>query len=230
VVDGNVKRVLSRLLMIAAAINRTSSYKQFKDAAHKLLDGKQPAAFNQAMMELGALVCLPRNPACHRCCLNTHCRAYLSEGVADYPKRESKKPVPQFRIAVGVVVRNGQLLITRRKPEGLLGGLWEFPGGRIEAGETPEAACIREIKEEVGLTIAVDRLLTQVRHAYTHFKIVMDVYLCRYLSGKIRLNGPVDYRWVTVQELDRYPFPGANHKFIPLLIKRFGGKPLGEAL
>jgi A/G-specific adenine glycosylase len=217
VVDGNVKRVLSRLFRLAAPVNSSSSSAQFQAAAADLLDVGNPGTFNQALMELGALVCVPRSPACQACPARGHCRAWLTETVADYPKRLKKKPLPHHHIAVGVVVRNTRVLITRRKPEGLLGGLWEFPGGRLENGEDPETACVREIKEEVNLNVRVDRFLTRVRHAYTHFKIDMDVYLCRYLSGRVRLRGPSDHRWVRLTELDRFPFPRANHKFIPLL-------------
>ena len=114
--------------------------------------------------------------------------------------------------------KNGKILITKRKPEGHLGGLWEFPGGKVRQNETPEEACIREIKEEVDLEIKVESLLARIRHAYTHFKIVMDIYNCVFVSGKVRLDGPVDYRWVRPEELDRYPFPGADRKFMDLII------------
>ena len=120
---------------------------------------------------------------------------------------------------MGVVFKNGRVLITRRKPSGLLGGLWEFPGGKIQKGESPGAACIREIKEEVNLAIKVDSHLSRVRHAYTHFKIVMDVFCCSYVSGRVALNGPVDHRWIKLPKLDDFPFPRANHKFFDELKK-----------
>lgn len=217
VVDGNVKRVLARLFLESAPVNQSSSHRIFKDKAEKMLVRKDPATFNQAVMELGALVCTPRNPDCCNCPIQSLCRAYQSGKVSTYPKRIKKQPVPQYHIAVGVVYKNGRFLITRRKSEGLLGGLWEFPGGKVDQKEAPHASCIREIKEEVNLKVSIDDYLTQVRHAYTHFKIVMDVYCCRYVSGRVKLHGPVDYRWITLEEIDRYPFPKANHKFIPLL-------------
>jgi len=95
--------------------------------------------------------------------------------------------------------------------------LWEFPGGKVRKNERPEAACVREIEEEVSLNVQIDAHITRVKHAYTHFKIIMDVFSCRYVSGEVQLNGPVDFRWITFDEIDQYPFPGANHKFIPLL-------------
>ena len=217
VVDGNVKRVLARLYKIDAPVNQANSHKRFKAAADKLLDSQQPGIFNQAMMELGALICTPRNPSCDICPLNRLCRAYQTNRVASFPKRQQSKARPQYHIAVGVVFKNDRVLITQRRAEGLLGGLWEFPGGKIGDGESAQAACIREIKEEVNLNVNIDRHLAKVKHAYTHFKIVMDVFCCRYISGRVYLRGPVAFRWIHLDEYKNYPFPRANHKFIPLL-------------
>jgi A/G-specific adenine glycosylase len=219
VVDGNVKRVLARLHKIRAPVNQPGSDKQFKKAAAGLLDSRQPGTFNQAMMELGALICKPRNPRCDACPLTHECRAYQTQQVADFPKRQKLKATPQYHIAVGVVFKNDRVLITRRKAEGLLGGLWEFPGGKIKEGESAQAACIREIKEEVNLDVQIDRHLVQVKHAYTHFRIVMEVFCCKYVSGRVYLRGPVAFRWIRLAEYKNYPFPKANHKFIPLLIR-----------
>jgi len=217
VVDGNVKRVLARLQKIDVPVNGSASNWTFKDEAERLLAKKEPGKFNQAMMELGALVCTSRNPNCGRCPVKGFCLAFESDATDQYPKRIKKPKTPLVHIATGVIIKGRKVLITRRKPEGLLGGLWEFPGGKVKKGETAEAACVREIKEEINLRVKTDGHLTRVRHAYTHFKIVMDVFRCTYLKGRIRLNGPVDFQWIRLDEIDAYPFPGANHKFIPLL-------------
>ena len=229
VVDGNVKRVLSRFYELSEPVNKSFSYKIFKAAAEDLLDHRRPGMFNQALMELGALVCTPKNPDCPHCPIHSLCRAYQTGCVEQFPKRIRSSKTPLHHIAVGVVYKNGRMLITRRKPEGLLGGLWEFPGGKVKEHETPEKACIREIKEEVNLDVTVDGHISQVKHAYTHFKILMDVFLCRYVDGEVKLNGPVDFQWITLQQIDQYPFPKANHKFIPLLSKkRFQNLPSGS--
>lgn len=217
VVDGNVKRVLARLYKISAPVNQSRSSRRFKKGAYRLLDSRRPGTFNQAMMELGALICKPRNPACDNCPLNQLCQAYQTGQVANFPKRQKRAATPQYHIAVGVVFKNDRVLITQRKPEGLLGGLWEFPGGKIRDGESARAACIREIKEEVNLHVEIDRHLAKVKHAYTHFKIVMEVFCCKYVSGRVYLRGPVAFSWIRIHEYENYPFPRANHKFIPLL-------------
>jgi A/G-specific adenine glycosylase len=214
VVDGNVKRVLARLLMLEAPVNASASTRLFKEAAGRLLDLKRPGIFNQAIMELGATVCKPGNPACGLCPLQGLCRALRFKKVDQYPQKLKRRAIPEYPVVAAVVAKNGKVLITRRKPEGLLGGLWEFPGGKIRKGETAEAACIREIKEEVNLNVNIDTFLIRIKHAYTHFKIIMDVFCCRYVTGRVRLNGPTAYRWINPAEIDQYAFPKANHKFI----------------
>ncbi|MDM8542558.1 A/G-specific adenine glycosylase [Desulfococcaceae bacterium HSG9] len=214
VADGNVKRVLARLNQMPNPVNQASSYRHFKAIATQLLDTTQPGQFNQAMMELGATVCRPQKPDCDNCPVQSFCQVFENNRVDKYPRRTPSKPIPEYHIAVGVVSHNGRLLITRRADHGLLGGLWEFPGGKVCKHETAENACIREIREEVNLEVKILSYITQVKHAYTHFKIVMDVFHCLYLSGKVKLNSPVDYKWITSDEISNYPFPKANHKFI----------------
>ncbi len=217
VVDGNVKRVLARFHKTDLPTNDPAAGKVFKAAADAFLEKSKPGTFNQAIMELGALVCTPRNPDCHLCPMASKCRAFQEKVVDKYPQRIKKAGIPEYRIAVGVIWKDSRVLITQRKPEGLLGGLWEFPGGKLQNGETPSAACIREIAEEVSLVVETEDRIARIRHAYTHFKIVMDVFRCIYLNGRIKLRGPVDYRWIRLPEIDRFPFPGANRKFIPLI-------------
>jgi A/G-specific adenine glycosylase len=231
VVDGNVKRVLARLLTISAPVNQGGAHSIFQAAADRLLARRRPGDFNQAMMELGALVCTPTSPNCPICPLVRFCVAHREGTVARYPRRLDSRPVPEVQIAVGVVFKNGRVLITRRPEQGLLGGLWEFPGGKLRKDESPGAACVREIKEEVNLDVTLEQPLTQVRHAYSHFRIHMHVFRCRFTAGRVRLNGPVDHRWIRIADIDRFAFPGANHKFIPLLKQRAAGatSPAGGA-
>jgi len=217
VVDGNVKRVLARLFEIKAPVNKSGSYKEFKNTAQALLDADKPGLFNQAVMELGALVCKPRNPECAKCPLQSACMAYANRRMAEFPKRVRSKPTPTYHVTAGVVFKRGKLLITCRKPEGLLGGLWEFPGGNVASGERAEEACVREIKENVNLSVEVTGFLTRVNHAYTHFKIIMDVYCCRFVSGRVKLKNAVDFRWIRVKDIENYPFPKAHHKFFSFL-------------
>ena len=217
VVDGNVKRVVARLFLIEPPVNHSAAAKLLQTKADSLLDRGQPGRFNQAMMELGSKICRPKSPLCVVCPVNDFCDAFRTARQDEFPVRVKSKPTPEYHIAVGVIYNGDYVLITQRKAEGLLGGLWEFPGGKVKPDETAEAACVREIREEVNLSVEKVDFLTRVNHAYSHFKIVVDVFRCHYRAGEVVLNGPADYRWIRLEEIDKFPLPRANHKFIPLL-------------
>ena len=216
-VDGNVKRVLARAFAVAHAVDRPAGIRALQALADDLLDRARPGEFNQAMMELGALVCRPRNPLCDSCPWAASCAALAAGAPEHYPLTSPKRAVPTARIAVGVVSRRGRLLITRRAESSMLGGLWEFPGGKIRRGETPADACRREIREETGLDVDVIEHVASVQHAYSHLKVKIEVFRCAHRKGRVRLQGPVDHRWILLEETAHYAFPKANHKFLPAL-------------
>ena len=224
VIDGNVKRVLARLFEMDVPVNRPSSYRRFHQIAAELITTNHPGDFNQAMMELGALVCTPVNPNCMACPVNSMCRANAHQSVDRFPRKNKPRPIPQVHMVIGVVFRNDLVLITRRPSKGLLGGLWEFPGGEVNAQEPPETACIRTIKQATNLSVTVETFLTKVTHAYTHFKIKADVFACTYQRGTVILRHAVDHRWIGLDALDDYPFPKANHKFFKPLKAMLAGQ------
>lgn len=121
-------------------------------------------------------------------------------------------------IGVGVIWnQQQQILIDRRRPTGVLGGLWEFPGGKIEVGETVEDCIKREIWEELGIVIAVgDRLIT-IEHAYTHLHVTLIVHHCHYKSGIPQPIECEEIRWVSLDEIDKFAFPEANFQIIAAL-------------
>lgn len=216
-VDGNVKRVLARLFRIERPADGSGGTGVFREKASELLDPSDPGTFNQAVMELGAVICAPRNPRCPVCPIAGFCAAHRSGMVEAYPRRTRPQPIPTHRVAVGVVHRGKRVLIVRRPSEGLLGGLWEFPGGKAQPGESAERTCLREIREETGIEAEILHHLARVRHAYSHFRIMMDVFECQWISGRVRLNGPAAHRWVEIEDLEGFPFPQANRRFMPLL-------------
>ena len=218
-VDGNIKRVLARLFLMDAPINDAKSGKAFQQKADALLERDAPGLFNQAMMELGAIVCRPQSPTCLVCPVNTFCEAFHTMRQDEFPKRRETKRTPEHALAVGVIYnRAGEVLLTQRQLDGLLGGLWEFPGGEIAEGETAEAACVRTIAEVVNLSVVNVQYLTRVRHAFTHFKIVVDVFRCDYEAGEVVLDGPRDAKWIEIAALREYPLPRATHKFLELIV------------
>ena len=217
VVDGNVKRVLARLLEIDTPVNRSGAHKIYLEPARQLICATAPADFNQAFMELGALVCRPRNPRCDDCPLSDSCRAYRHGRADRYPRRDPARKVPHRHLSIGVVLKKGKMLVVQRPLEGFLGGLWEFPAVPADGGSSANNDFTARLREEIGLRVAVDRKLTRIKHAYTHFKLTGDVYLCRYQRGRVRRKSAVDHRWVTFGHIIELPLHKANHKFFAVL-------------
>ncbi len=217
VVDGNVKRVLSRLFLIEMPGNSAAAKKRFRHEAEALLAPEAPGDFNQALMELGAVVCRPQNPICERCPVKTFCLAYSSNRQNELPLTSKKAKIPEFKIAVAVIRDRNKFLLVKRKPEGLLGGLWEFPGGKIQPDESEAKGCARVIKEKINLGLAQLQFVGTIKHAYTHFKIRAAVFTCQKFFGQIRLSEHEAFRWLTGEQFDSLPMHKANLKIISLL-------------
>ena len=216
ILDGNVKRVLARL--IASPRPPARELAELWWLSEQLLDPQRPRAFNQALMDLGATVCTPRNPACGSCPWRGHCAAYAAGTPAEYPVKDAPRALPFQVIGVGVVFNDrGQVLIDQRLEEGLLGGLWEFPGGKQEPGEAIEATIVRELREELAIEVAVGEALIRVDHAYSHKRLRFEVHCCRWLSGEPQALACQQWRWVDPADLGNYPFPAANARIIAAL-------------
>ncbi|QEY33476.1 8-oxo-dGTP diphosphatase MutT [Synechococcus sp. RSCCF101] len=216
ILDGNVKRVLARLLACPTPPARAGAL--FWSWSDTLLDPARPRDFNQALMDLGATVCTPRAPACERCPWRPWCAAYAAGTVDRYPVKADRRPVPHHVVGVGVVFNERrEVLIDQRLDEGLLGGLWEFPGGKQEPGEAIEATIVRELREELAIEVDVAEPLIELDHAYSHKRLRFLVHLCRWRSGVPRPLASQQVRWVAVSELERYPFPAANSRIIAAL-------------
>ena len=219
ILDGNVKRVLARL--IASPRPPARQLKVLWQLSELLLDPQRPRAFNQALMDLGATVCTPRNPSCGACPLQGHCAAYAAGDPAAYPVKDAPRELPFQAIGVGVV-RNGagEVLIDQRLNDGLLGGLWEFPGGKQEPGEPIADTIRRELREELAIEAAVGEELIVVDHAYSHKKLRFVVHLCTWLSGDPQPLASQQVRWVRPEQLADFPFPAANARIIAALLER----------
>jgi A/G-specific adenine glycosylase len=219
ILDGNVKRVLARLHAHGRPPARDQS--RFWRWSEELLDPLRPRDFNQALMDLGATVCTPRRPGCDQCPWRESCAAYASGDPSGWPVVEERKPIPFQVIGIGVVINAaGEVLIDQRLEEGLLGGMWEFPGGKQEPGESIEACVARELMEELGIEVSVEDALTTVDHAYSHKKLQFVVHLCRWISGEPQPLASQQVRWVRPEQLKDYPFPAANARIIEALLGR----------
>jgi A/G-specific adenine glycosylase len=218
VLDGNVLRVLSRLTAFSLPARTPAGKKLLFAEAEKLLAKGRAGDFNQAMMELGAMICIPANPLCDICPVRSHCQALAQNAVEQYPLKNVAKKRPHHVISAGIIWHKNKILIARRPEKGLLGGLWEFPGGKVEQGETLEFALQREIKEELDIDVAVTGKMMQLDHQYTHFTITLHVFHCAYLAGEPKAIGCIEWRWVDKMELRNLAFPRANTKIIDQLL------------
>lgn len=219
-VDGNVTRVLCRIFRIKGSPKDGAIQKKIWAIAERLVPENHAGQFNQALMELGSEICLPRHPRCGDCPVNRLCEARLHDEQDSLPTRVPKRELPFYAVAVGVIYRDGRILIDQRKPDGLLGGLWEFPGGKKRSGESLEAALRREVREELAITVRVGRPLAVVDHAYSHFRVRIHAFGCTYVSGTPHCITCADFKWVRPGDLGRYAFPAANKKIIEILRSR----------
>ncbi len=217
VLDGNVTRVLARVFRVRGDVTKAGTQKALWALARDLIPSGEASFFNQALMDLGAQICVPRAPRCLACPLYDPCEARAHDEQALLPVKAKRKPVPHHQGAVALVWKDGKLLLGQRPAQGLLGGLWEFPGGKLEENETPAACAAREAREELGIEVRVRRFLTTVQHAYTHFRVTLHAFECDLLSGEPQALGCDDWAWASPGELDRYAFPKATHKVLAAL-------------
>jgi len=223
VLDGNVIRVLARLIDLPDDVTQAAAQSRLWALAGDWLDPSRPGDYNQAIMELGQVICRPRNPRCEQCPARTHCLAYARGTQAQRPVKKKKAPTPHYEVAAGLIRDDaGRLLIAQRPLEGLLGGLWEFPGGKQEPDETLPECLRRELREELAIEVEVGDLFVVVGHAFTHFRITLHAYECRYLAGPPQKLGVHDFAWVTPDQLDKYSFGKADRQVIAALRSRSG--------
>ncbi len=216
-VDGNVKRVCSRLISAAENFSGSQSGKWITTLLRKLIPENNPSDFNQSMMELGAKICTPRSPRCGVCPLRKICRARRLGNPERFPVVQGRKTPMLQPVAVAVIHRNGRYLITRRPAGVILPNLWEFPGGKILPGETPEEACTREVYEETKIRIRVSRLLARFTHHYSHYSVDLHFFECRHVSGNVQTEKNIPFRWARPGELRRYPFPKSTLQIVEQL-------------
>ena len=223
VLDGNVIRVLSRVLDVAEDVTQPATRQRLWQLADDLVPEERPGDFNQALMELGQIICVPQAPRCLICPLADVCLARQRGTQLERPVRPPRKRTPHYDVVAAVIWRDGrpspggQFLIAQRPHAGLLGGLWEFPGGKVEPGETRAEALRREIREELAIDVEPGGFLVEVAHAYTHFRITLHAHHAAYTGGEAQHLGVADHAWVTLDEVERYAFAVTDRKIIAAL-------------
>lgn len=213
VLDANIRRVLMRLIRIRSQAN-TRNDRAFIQFLMLHLPEKNSSLFNQALMELGALVCKPKNPLCLLCPITEFCRAFETGEQEIIPLPRQRK-YQKIEAVMAIIKKEKRVLIQKRPSKGLLADLWEFPGGKRKSNESLIQALRREIKEELGAEIEKEKYLTKVHHSYTQFQVTLHAYGC-ILKNRPRLRGK-NRRWVSLRGMRRYPFPSGSVKIIHFL-------------
>ncbi len=223
-VDANVERIAARLRDLEEPVKSAPGKKAVADWALRFLDEKRPRLCNEALMEFGELVCTPKNPRCAECPLVSFCLAHRSQSIALRPVLKPRPARIDVTLACGIIRHEGRLYIQQRCANDRGGGLWEFPGGGVEAKETPEQATLREILEETGWSVRITGFFRTVTHCYTRYRVTLHCFWCELEPGQSsqpRLNAADQYAWVKKAELARYPYPSGPRQLVEALL---GGK------
>lgn len=217
--DGNIRRVLSRIYNVAEPIGRPETERHLRDLAESLLPAGFAGDFNQALMDFGALICTSRSPNCVECPLQDSCQAFAMDIVRERPVVITKPKIPHYTVTAAVIQRDHKVLIAQRHLDGLLGGLWEFPGGKLLPGEELVDCLKREICEELDVDICVMGSLGSYQHAYTHFRVTLYAFACVLKNGDEPYARQVrDFCWVNIEELDTYPMGKIDRQIAMRLI------------
>lgn len=222
ILDGNVKRVLARLVALEQPPGKALD--QLWAMSERLVPVGNGRDFNQALMDLGATICTPHHPACRSCPWQHACQAYCQGRPTDFPISERKKPLPHKTIGVAVIWNESNAVLIHQRPKtGLLGGLWEFPNIEVMPGRSIARAIQQVIPTTFGVKFKLQDQLICVKHTYTHFKATFHVYQCERIAGeRIAATGAItteiaNSQWVKVDQLRQLPFPKSHWKMIQVL-------------
>ncbi|MBO8173378.1 MAG: A/G-specific adenine glycosylase [Bacillaceae bacterium] len=215
-VDGNVMRVLSRLFHVRDDIQRPATRKKFEASIRQLIAVHNPSYFNQALMELGALVCSPKSPGCLLCPVNAFCQAHQDGVQEELPVKGKAKPPREVDMVAGVIMKGGQVLIHKRPDSGLLAGLWEFPNTERQKGEDWEETLSRFLYESFSIKAETAGHVMDVKHTFSHLRWNLRVFQCEIIEEE-EASLPPSARWVDLSALDDYAFPVSHGKIVKRL-------------
>ncbi|TKB27305.1 A/G-specific adenine glycosylase [Desulfopila sp. IMCC35006] len=221
VIDANVTRVYARLFDIGEPVKERPVQKRLAEIAENLLPRGQARAYNQALMDLGGLVCTPKNPSCSQCPIAAACAALALGTVTERPViGPGKRSITIHKVA-GIIGFNKKIYIQQRQADDVWGGLWEFPGGQVEEGKADDRLAAA-ILQDTGLVVVPVEFITRVMHQYTHHKIILDCFWCRLTGDNCQpvLHSACDYRWIDPLELGRFAFPAGPRKLLKFLTTR----------
>lgn len=226
-VDGNVMRVLSRFFLIEDDIAKPAARAVMEKLAKELIPEGQAGDFNQALMELGALVCTPKSPHCLTCPVMNKCAGRLAGKETELPiKKKAKPPRREFRsvaLIEGTGENRGKVLIRKRPADGLLAGMWELPHALLpvesfDGAEMPDHALWESVRREAELAIVPMETLLDIDHVFSHIHWLMRVYRCRPSGGAIaavaETAGPAEYAWIGPEDRAKFTFPNVFNRIL----------------
>jgi A/G-specific adenine glycosylase len=220
IVDGNVARVFARLLGLRQPIEGSAVKARLWEEAGRLADGPSPGDLNQALMELGARVCIPRAPRCDQCPVSRFCDARAAGDAESLPLRAPKR-APRIVYAVAaLVLRGDKALAVQRPAKGLLGGLWELPGGEAPVRRRGPATVAELLRARTGIAVEGIERLGDVEHVFTHRTLHLRVFSGTAAGGRVRLDGWDRHRWLAPNDFDQVPCGNLTKKALALTPRR----------
>jgi len=219
-VDGNAVRVLARVACLTGDVHAGRARQRLMRLAHTAVPPERPGDYNQALMELGALICRPLDPACNACCLGDLCEARRRGKQQSVPLPRRRPPTQTVRVAAGIVWRRGRLLLAQRPLEGRWGGLWEFPNAELPPEGTAAATLTRLLAEAFGLRAEVGEKVGALVHGIMHRRIELTAYECRAVSGRTQAGTHAAAKWVRPEELGEHALPAPHRKLARRLQSR----------
>jgi A/G-specific adenine glycosylase len=217
IVDGNVARVLARVRGVREDVGSAAGRERLWKEAEALAAGPAPGDLNQALMELGATLCLPRAPRCAECPAAGACEARAAGDAEALPRKAAKRAPRPVEGVAALVLRDQRALAVRRPPRGLLGGLWDLPGGDALPGEPAPDALARVLSAALGLRVVRVRPIGIVEHAFTHRALRLHVFRALAPPGRVRRAGFDAHRWLAPGALRRLPHGALTAKALTLL-------------
>lgn len=212
--DGNIKRVYSRIFDVQEPVDSPAGEKLLWQLADDQLPKGHAGDYNQALMDLGAMICVPKNPRCLVCPVMELCRARANGTQNQRPTRLPKKAVPHIVHAAAVIIEKGRVLLVQRPSTGLLGGMWEFPNGRVDGD--PADGLAGALLGAYGLRVNRRRrpqLLGIVQHGYSHFRVTVHAFFCEVVSMRRGTN----LQWVPLKKLEDYPMGKIDRQIARLI-------------